>query len=331
MIPEESLWPPFNDIWDFHSGRKDFNSVKVYLDALYQRYGKPANIEELAMKAQWMNYEAIRPMFEAFVVNWPAATGVVQWQLNSAWPEFYWQLYDWYMMPTGAYFGTQKACRPVNVIYNYDDRKIYVSNDTRKDMSEYSVKMSLYDSQSNVIAESSQKLSLRQNTSGAFGDVPVLPVVTDTYFLHATLCDSNDKLVADNFYWLSGQEDQMDWDQYFWFYTPQKKFANFTALNQLPKSQVTASKKVRKEKGEWVVEVTISNTSKNIAFCIEMMLLDDSGNPVLPVFWDDNYVSLVKDDTRTITVRCYEDDCVSEPKVVIRGVNIDEIILYRAD
>jgi exo-1,4-beta-D-glucosaminidase len=109
MIPEESLWPPLNDIWDFHTGRKDFNSVKVYLDALYQRYGKPADIEELAMKAQWMNYEAIRPMFEAFVVNWPVATGVVQWQLNSAWPEFYWQLYDWYLMPTGAYFGRSRG------------------------------------------------------------------------------------------------------------------------------------------------------------------------------------------------------------------------------
>ena len=327
MMPEESLWPPLNDIWDFHSGRKDFNSVKVYLNALERRYGKPKNIEELAMKAQWMNYEAIRPMFEAFAVNWPVATGVVQWQLNSAWPEFYWQLYDWYLMPTGAYFGTQKACRPVNVIYNYDDRKIYAVNDTRKDLTNHTVHATLFDSKSKVLSELSQKVSLKQNASEALLDVPALPIANETYFLHLTLQDSKNKLVADNFYWLSGQEDQMDWDQYFWYYTPQKRFANLTALNHLPKSQVTASKKVRRENGEWVMDVTISNTSQNIAFCMEMMLLDNSGHPVLPVFWDDNYVSLVHNDTRTITVRCYHEDCTSEPKVIIRGVNIETIML----
>ena len=46
------------------------------------------------MKAQWINYEAVKAMFEAHVVNRPEATGVIQWQLNSAWPELYWQLYD---------------------------------------------------------------------------------------------------------------------------------------------------------------------------------------------------------------------------------------------
>ncbi len=327
MIPEESIWPPLNDMWDFHSGRKDFNSVKVYLNALDKRYGKPKNIEELAMKAQWMNYEAIRPMFEAFVVNRPVATGVVQWQLNSAWPEFYWQLYDWYLMPTGAYFGTQKACRPVNVIYNYDDRKIYAANDTREDITDYTVKATLFDSKSKVVAELAKKTSVTQNTSVALLDLPALPVASETYFLHIVLRDTKHNLVADNFYWLSGQEDEMDWSKYFWFYTPQKKFANLTALNNLPEPQVTASKKARKENGEWVVDVTVSNTSKNIAFCIEMMMLDNSGNPVLPVFWNDNYISLVNDDTKTITVRCSEADCASEPKIVIRGVNIEEIKL----
>ena len=109
MMPEDKLWPPMNDHWDWHSGRKDFSSVKVYLTALNNRYGEPKNIEELALKAQLMNYEAIRPMFEAFVVNKPVTTGVVQWMLNSPWPEFYWQLYDYSLMPTGALYGTKKG------------------------------------------------------------------------------------------------------------------------------------------------------------------------------------------------------------------------------
>ena len=59
-----------NDMWNYHSGRKDFNGVKVYMEALDNRYGVPQNIEELALKAQLMNYEAIRPMLEAHVIQW---------------------------------------------------------------------------------------------------------------------------------------------------------------------------------------------------------------------------------------------------------------------
>jgi exo-1,4-beta-D-glucosaminidase len=326
MIPEADLWPPLNAMWDYHSGRKDFNSVKVYLNALNKRYGTPETLEELAMKAQWANYEAIRPMFEAFVVNRPVATGVVQWQLNSAWPEFYWQLYDWYLMPTGAYFGTKKACQPVSIIYNYHDRKIYVSNDILGDITDHTVRATLYDSRSQVLFEQGKKLSVQENSSVVFTELPELPDKKGTYFLNLTLHDSQHKLVADNFYWLSGQEDQMDWDRYYWFYTPQKGYADFYELNNLPQPQLSATKKVYKEGDEWVVEVNLSNTSKNIAFSIELLLVDNqTENPILPVYWTDNYVSLVNDDTKTITARCSLADATSEPSVIIQGINVERI------
>lgn len=326
MIPEEDLWPLLNPMWDYHSGRKDFNSVRVYLNALNKRYGTPEDLEELAMKAQWANYEAIRPMFEAFVVNRPVATGVVQWQLNSAWPEFYWQLYDWYLMPTGAYFGTKKACQPINIIYNYHDRKIYVANDILGDITDYTVRATLYDSQSKIIFEQGKKLSVKENSSVVFTGLPEFPDKKGTYFLNLTLHDSQHRLVADNFYWLSGQEDQMDWDQYYWYYTPQKQYADFNELNNLPQPQVNATKKTYQENDEWVVEVNLSNTSKNIAFGIELILVDNqTENPILPVYWDDNYVSLVNDDTKKITARCSLADATSEPSVIIQGINVERI------
>lgn len=327
MIPEKDLWPPLNAMWDYHSGRKDFNSVKVYLNALNRRYGTSSSLEELAMKAQWANYEAIRPMFEAFIINRPEATGVVQWQLNSAWPEFYWQLYDWYLMPTGAYFGTKKACQPINVIYNYHDRNIYAVNDILRDITDHTVKATLYDSQSQVVFEYSKMLSIHENTSVALTKLPALTNKKGTYFLNLTIHDSQHKLVADNFYWLSGTEDKMDWNQYYWFYTPQKQFADFAELNNLPQPQVNATKKIFKDKNEWVVEVNLSNTSKNIAFGIELLLIDSQSNePILPVYWSDNYISLVNDDTKVLTARCNLDDSSSEPTVIIHGINIKQII-----
>ena len=326
MIPEEYLWPPLNEMWDFHSGRKDFNSVKVYLNALNKRYGASQNPEELAMKAQWANYEAIRPMFEAFVINHPVATGVVQWQLNSAWPEFYWQLYDWYLMPTGAYFGTKKACQPINVIYNYHDRNVYVANDALGDISDHTVKATLYTSRSTEVFNYEKKMSVRENSSEVLTALPALTDKEETYFLNLTIHDSSHKLVADNFYWLSGQEDQMEWNQYYWFYTPQKQFANFNALKNLPESQVNVSKNVYQENNEWVIDVILSNSGKNIAFCIELLLVNkDTEEPVLPVYWTDNYVSLINNDTKKITARCSIDEVASEPDVIIQGINVNQI------
>jgi exo-1,4-beta-D-glucosaminidase len=265
-------------------------------------------------------------MFESFVVNRPVATGVVQWQLNSAWPEFYWQLYDWYLMPTGAYFGTKKGCQPVNIIYNYYDRKIYVTNDILGDITDHTVRATLYDSLSKVLFEQEKKLSLKENSSVVFTELPELPDKKATYFLNLTLRDSQQTLVTDNFYWLSGQEDQMDWDQYYWFYTPQKQYADFHKLNNLPQSQVRATKNVYKEEGEWVVEVELSNTSKNIAFSIELLLVDNqTDNPILPVYWSDNYVSLVNDDSKTLIARCSLADAISEPSVIIQGINVEGI------
>ena len=31
-------------------------------------------------------------------------------------------------MPNGAFYGTKKACLPINLVYNYKDKDIYLTN-----------------------------------------------------------------------------------------------------------------------------------------------------------------------------------------------------------
>ncbi|MCL5280708.1 MAG: glycoside hydrolase family 2, partial [Planctomycetes bacterium] len=124
MIPPDQLWP-MGESWDFHCGRNEFRTLDRYREALTRRYGAAGSVEEFARKAQTMNYELMRPMFEAFRVHEGRATGVIQWMLNAAWPKMYWQLYDWYLMPTGALYGAKKACEPLQLVYDYGDNSIY--------------------------------------------------------------------------------------------------------------------------------------------------------------------------------------------------------------
>ncbi|SOE21077.1 exo-1,4-beta-D-glucosaminidase [Spirosomataceae bacterium TFI 002] len=323
MIPEGQLWPVENEIWNYHSGRKDFNTLGVYLKALNAKYGQPQDLDDLAFKGQLMNYEAIRPMFEAHVMNRPAATGVVQWMLNSPWPEFYWQLYDYYLMPNGAYFGTKKALSPVSIMYNYYDHSIQVSNDSEGDLANNTAEIKLLDIHSKVVLEKKITINLGSNKTINISKIPELEGKNEVYFLDLKIKDASGKIKADNFYWLASKKDQMDWAQKFWFYTPQKQYADFTGLNKLSKVKIDASKTIETKDDEYRVELKLSNPSDQIAFFIEAELtFGDKNEPILPVFWSDNYISLLPNETKTLTVKCYKKDANNiAPKVAIRVYN----------
>jgi exo-1,4-beta-D-glucosaminidase len=324
MMPAGKLWPPLNDNWDWHSGRKDFSSVKVYLTALNNRYGEPKNLEELALKSQLMNYEAIRSMFEAFVVNKPVTTGVVQWMLNSPWPEFYWQLYDYSLMPTGALYGTKKACQPLNMMYNYFDRKVYISNDGRGAMENFDAEIALFNLKSEKIFSQSLKANLAENLTKMFCELPALKGDHEVYFLDLKLKNPSGEVVADNFYWLSTQPDQMDWKKTIWFYTPQKEFADFRKLNDLTPVKPEVTKEQSTEGEEGVITLTFKNPGKAISFFSEAILEKKaSGQPVLPQFLSDNYISLLPGETKKVVIRYHLKDMAGDqPVVKIQGINL---------
>ncbi|TDB61779.1 glycosyl hydrolase 2 galactose-binding domain-containing protein [Arundinibacter roseus] len=322
MIPEADLWPADNPVWNFHSGRKDFNTMKVYLTALEKRYGAANNLDELTLKAQLMNYEAMRPMFEAFVLNRREATGVIQWMLNSPWPEFYWQLYDYYLMPTGAFYGTQKACLPTQAIYNYQDHSVYVSNDSPGKISGYSLDITYLDAASKIIEKRTEPVTLKADEVVKVRTLSSLKnASTPVTFLDLKIRDQSGKLVANNFYWLAQKADALDWKQYFWFYTPQKTFADFSSLNNLPMASVETSSKITKTSEGLEVTVTLTNPTDRLAFFIELEVQDkNTGQAITPVFWSDNYVSLLPGERKTLTVRTKANPNVL-PQIKMRSVN----------
>jgi exo-1,4-beta-D-glucosaminidase len=144
MIPSDHLWP-MDSVWNFHCGRHEFGQMNRYLNAFTNRYGAPKSVVEFAFKSQAANYEAIRPMYEAFAVNLPRTTGIIQWMLNASWPKFYWQLYDYDLVPGGAFFGAKKGASPVAVIYNYGDKGIYLVNQTGKKFGNDRTTITVYD------------------------------------------------------------------------------------------------------------------------------------------------------------------------------------------
>ena len=72
-----------------------------------------------ASKAQLAHYESTRAQFETFAANgWASHKMTIYWMLNSHWPSFYGNLFDYYLRPGGAYYGAKKGLRPLSVVFD---------------------------------------------------------------------------------------------------------------------------------------------------------------------------------------------------------------------
>ena len=303
MIPEEHLWP-IDEFWEFHCGLNEFRTLDRYREAIKRRYGEPASVEEFAGKAQALNYELMRPMFEAFRANKGAATGIVQWMLNTAWPKMYWQLYDKYLMPTGAFYAAKKACEPLHLLYKYDDRGIYIVNDHLAAFRNLKATIRALDINSAEVFNRTFAIDAEPESSAKIFELPELNNITTTYFLDLRLNNDKGIEIGSNFYWLPTRPDVLDYDTKVepWpYYTPSKEFADLTALNSLPPAKVNIKYHAEMTGEQTKITATLHNAGEKIAFFIELKVAEKiSGETILPVFWEDNYVSLLPGETRTI-------------------------------
>jgi exo-1,4-beta-D-glucosaminidase len=317
MIPPEHLWP-IDGVWDFHCGRGEFSDMNRYIEALDRRYGPSEGVEEFLFKAQAANYEAIRPMFESFAVNRPLTTGLIQWMLNSAWPETYWQLYDWYLMPNGAFYGTRAASQPLNLSYNYADETVYAVNDSRFANQGLTAIVRAFDLSAREIFNQDYGVELPPARSQPLVSLADLESPTSVWFLDLRLLDGSGGEVARNFYWLSTKPDVLDYDNNLWYVTPTKSFANFTALDELPEVELELSASGSDD----TVNVRLVNPSDALAFFVELRVVDADGSSILPVLWDDNYVSLLPGESRELMARFPQGGDLASAKLVAKGWNV---------
>ena len=328
MISSAHLWP-IDEVWDYHCGRHEFNMLDRYTKALEVRYGKATSAEDYAKKAQVMNYELMRPMFEAFSAYRYKATGVIQWMLNSAWPEMYWQLYDYYLMPNGAYYGAKKASQPWHVVYDYAKHSLYAVNDRLEDKNGCNLKIKVFDNRSALKFEKEMNVDLKDNTGSEIFKLPPFDWNAPLYFLDVRLYDETGHELDHNFYWLSAKKDMLDYQAEVpgWYYhTPSKQYADFTALNNLPKADVSSTFSRKQCKGSEKFTVSLSNDSDHIAFFIHTSIKDkETGETILPVLWSDNYISLLPGETRVLIAKIKSKDLkTKKPQLVVEGYNLKE-------
>ena len=324
MVPKEHLWP-IDEWWNFHAGGESFQQLNLFTNALNVRYGTATNVEDFAFKSQLMAYEGVRAMYEAYSRNKYTATGVIQWMLNNAWPSTIWHLYDYSLRPGGGYFGAKLALQALHPVYGYDDHSVWLVNSQYEDASNLRVTIRVLN------LDATEKFSQQLNVNAAADStqkllaLPQVDGLSSTYFLLLRVENEAGKLVGSNFYWLSTKPETLDWAKSNWYTTPIISYADFTAFSQLPKVSLKVSERTERRGEDSVTHVTIENPSKNVAFFVRLKLDKGAhGEEILPILWEDNYISLLPGEKREVTATCRSSLLGSfQPSVEVEGLNAD--------
>jgi exo-1,4-beta-D-glucosaminidase len=324
MLPKEHWWP-IDDSWNFHAGGGVFKDLHVFTDALNARYGTANSLEDYTLKSQAQAYEGIRAMYEAYSRNKYTSGGVIQWMLNNAWPSMIWHLYDFYLRPGGGYFGAKAALQTLDPVYGYDDNSVYVVN------SRYEQAAGLRVSTKVLNLDMTEKFS-NESTVDVPEDgvvkVVSLPEISDlspTYFVALRISDASGKVLGSNFYWLSSKQETLDWAKSNWYTTPTASYADFTALSQLPKVKLTVAENSERHGEDEITHAILENSTKNLAFFVRLKVdKGKAGEEILPVLWQDNYISLLPGEKREITATYRAAELgAAKPYVEVSGWNVE--------
>jgi Exo-beta-D-glucosaminidase Ig-fold domain/Glycosyl hydrolases family 2/Glycosyl hydrolases family 2, sugar binding domain/Glycosyl hydrolases family 2, TIM barrel domain len=308
MMPEKD-WETINDDWAEHDFAKGASGGDSYPGMIAERYGKVANLADFVRKSQLANYEAFRAMYEgrnAKLFN--PTTGIITWMSNPAQPSFVWQLYHHDLEPNSALFAVKKAAEPVHIQLNESNGDVEVINNLNTALEKARAHLSIYNLDSSVAYQRDYDVSAAASLATSLGTIERAAGLSAVHFVKLELRDADGKVVSENFYWRARPEHPDD----------------LQALGSLP--VVTLDAKVaRREVGDKsVIDVTLHNPGAQVALMAHVQLRrKGSGERVLPVYYSDNYVSLVPNESRTITIEAATSDLKGQAAlVVVDGWNV---------
>ena len=307
MMPQKD-WETINDDWAQHDMAAGAQRGNEFPTSLAVRYGHIRNLADFVQKGQLATYEAFRAMYEGRNVEmFKTTTGVITWMSHPAQPSFVWQLYHYDLEPNAALYAVKKASETVHVQLNEEDRDIEVVNNRPDSLNALTVKALIY--QLNGTLDSQKTYAVAQVPGSSTVKAAAIDVsarISPVYFIKLELSDASGKLLSSNFYWQHVAQDQ------------------FEGLMDLPTVTLDAEASARVEGDNTVLTVTLHNNTSHVALLSHLQLHQQkSGRRVLPVFYSDNYISLVAGESATVSVEAATKDLQGEsPLIEVDGYNV---------
>ncbi|MEI6862084.1 MAG: sugar-binding domain-containing protein [Verrucomicrobiota bacterium] len=312
MMPEKDWFGPNfpNDAWAEHDlVTGNGNPVNAALQTvLPRRFGAFDSLAGFVRLAQLADYETFRAMYESrFSRLFAPSTAVITWMSHPAQPCLVWQIYDYSLEPFASYFAVKKACEPVHIMMTQDTFEATLVNHTPAALGGLKWRLRVVDLDGTVrLDRTSPVASAPASAATSLGVILFPSDLSPVHFVKLELLDAAGRVVSDNFYWRETVPD------------------DFTALNTIPDVMLELKISRHDAGGRVLLDVTLSNPTKNVAVMAHLQLRNQRTNArVLPVTYNDNYVSLLPGESRVITIEAAAKDLGADPPlVVLDGWNV---------
>lgn len=288
-VPQGDRWP-LSDTLAYHDWHFGGNGdTKTFMAALDAMFGPATSLADFERKAQMMNLETHKAMYEGFLGHlWTKNSGRLLWMTHPGWPSNSWQIYSSDYDTHAAYFGAKKATEPLHIQLNLPGNELVILNTTRNDALDLIASVRVTDLTGRELFARAEPVDAKANRATTLPTVPLARLHETAAMLLVTLklTAKDGAVTSENFYWRG------------------RDAAAHRQLTAMPSVQLAAklSPPVIDE-DDRSVSVTLSNPSMTPALNVKLTLRDANGARVLPAFYSDNYVALMPGESRTVIVR----------------------------
>jgi hypothetical protein len=305
-------WEVIDDAWAEHDFAKGASESNLYPGVMAARYGKILNLADFTRKGQLMNFEAYRAMYEGRNAQmFTYATGVLTWMSHPAQPSFVWQLYHYDLEPNSSLFAVKTASEHIHVQWNegllpaQDDLEVinnFPTPITGK------VHVSIYALDGTKLTTKDVPVTAAASSVTSLGPITFPDTPTPIHFVQLELVDDAGKTLSRNFYWRAPAATRDD----------------LTAMDAMPKANLTLNTTRTDLAGKTTLTVTLKNPTTHMAIMTHLQLRNaKTDERILPVFYSDNYISLAPGESRTSTITVDTAELHgAQPTVTLDGWNI---------
>jgi hypothetical protein len=306
FLPKEELVPPSypgkeDAVWNYHK--------YIGYDSSVYAYGPVKDLRDFAEKAQLVNYDQYRGLAEGFSAHmWDWYTGTIIWKTQNPWTALRGQMYDYYLDVNACLYGLHNGSEPLHIMYDPVTGMTMIVNNTFRTQRDLMMQVRVYD------MDGKDRLLTQQ-----FYEVG--PTIAKNYipmgrhldalrakegiFLSLRLLNTRQQVVSDNFYWLPDSAGM------------------YSGLQRMGKAALSVE---ARSAGERQIIVTLRNPAGGpVAFFNRVSLVDPGTKQrILPVFYSNNYISVLPGESQTITLDYTPVAGSAPPLVSVRGWNVED-------
>ncbi|WP_333770658.1 hypothetical protein [Streptomyces sp. IBSBF 2435] len=254
-----------------------------YRRAVEDRLDASTSAQELCRKAQFVDYESMRAMFEAWNTRvWRGAGTLASAMPHPALHTAVWPVGRHGLDASGGYYGARKGSEAVHVQADPADGTVLAANHTAAAIGGATVTAQLYNLGGRPIgARSERTVDLAAGRVTEALTVPFVRSLPATHLLRLRLTGADGRLLSAN--------------DYVRCRTP----TDMRSVNGLPNVRLAVA---ARPAARTSVTATVANTGASPAAMVRLSLSAAPGGPDLPALADDNCLWLLPGESRDVTL-----------------------------